>query len=108
MVSTLDKIATLIDNSTLTELQKMLRLIHGYFLLKLITGHTTVYRLTFNREISLLVSRANSHRSPFSRNIPLLNMTRRKGGAFISVALLNEEFSFYFQSTHFLIPLTLS
>ena len=29
------------------------------------------------------------------RNISLLDMTRRKGGAFISVALLNEEFSFY-------------
>ena len=95
MTATFHKIATLIDDASLTKLQKMLRLVHRYLLFKLIAGHAAIYRLALNGKVSLLIPCANPHRSPFGRNISLLNMTRRKGGAFISVALLNEEFSFY-------------
>ena len=96
MITTFHQIAALIDNTTLAKLQQMLRLIQRNLLLKLIAGHSAIHRLALDSKVSLVVSGANTHRSPFSRNISLLDMTTRKGGAFISVALLDEEFSFYF------------
>ena len=96
MLTTLHQIATLIDDTALAKLQEMLRLIHSDFLFKLITRHSSIYRLTFDRKISLVITRTYPHRSSISRNIALLNMAIRKGGAFICVALLYEEFSFNF------------
>ena len=96
MTATFHQIATLIDDATQTKLQKMLRLVHRYLLFKLIAGHAAIYRLALNGKVSLLVPCANAHRSPLGRNIALLDMARRKGGALVSVALLDEEFSFYF------------
>src|SRR5574344_1957921 len=43
MTATFHKIATLIDDATLTKLQKMLRLVHRYLLFKLIAGHAAIY-----------------------------------------------------------------
>lgn len=95
MITAFHEIAALINHTSLTKLQEMLRLVHGNLLLKLIAGHSAIHRLTLDGKVSLVVSGANTHRSPFSRNISLLDMTTRKGGAFVSVALLDEEFSFY-------------
>ena len=96
MITTFHQIAALIDNATLAKLQQMVRLVHRNLLLKLIAGHSAIHRLALNGKVSLLVSCANAHRSPLGRNIALLDMARRKGGALVSVALLDEEFSFYF------------
>ncbi len=96
MITTFHQIAALIDNATLAKLQQMLRLVQRNLLLKLIAGHSAIHRLALNGKVSLLVPCANAHRSPLGRNIALLDMARRKGGALVSVALLDEEFSFYF------------
>ena len=102
MVATFYQIATLVDDATLAQLQQMLCLVEGYLFLELITRHTAIHRLALDGKVSLVVACAHSHRSSLRRDIALLNMTIRKGGALVCVAFLDKELSLYFQSTHFL------
>ena len=89
MVATFHEITPLIHKAAFAQRQQMFGLVERDFLLKLIARQTAVVGMTFNCELRLVVTHAYAHSGTFSRNISLLDMTARNGGAFERVAFLN-------------------
>lgn len=100
MTSTWHKIAVLVYYATLAQFQQLSRLVKGNLFLKLIACHAAVVAFAFDGKIGLGITHPHTNRSPFRRDIALLNMAKRRGGALVGAAMLNQELAFYFQPTH--------
>ena len=104
------------DFDNLGAIRSILKTLQGESFYKLVGGPQTLHLapgqipalgadavLCGDGEESLPIAQADAHGCTLGRNISLLYVTTRKGGAFEAVAFLYQELSFYFQSAHDII-----
>ena len=99
------KVAMLVYHASLAQPHEMRRLVERYLFLKLIARHAAVTALALDGQVGLVVTHAHAHRGAFGRDIALLDVACRRSLALKGATMLNQELTFYFQSTHYIIIL---
>ena len=100
VVGAAHKITSLVYNARLAELKELLCLINGYLLLKLITAETSTVRRSFDGEIPLVTTNANTDGfTARAANIALLDAALRKSLLPIR-GVAHQKFTFYLKSAH--------